>query len=379
MPISPGKLGFGVAVGVVILAALYTRQRRRRRMESPSAPPSLHPPSSAPSSWLSGLLSFFGRPTAEELDPALAASNFALNFESTYGPTHPTFLECSFHDALKKARTDFKFLLVYLHSSLHDDTVPYCTGVLTAPMVVDFIDDNFLMWAGDLSVSEPYRVSTILSACRYPFIGVLSNVDGTPAIIERIEGLIDSEELLRKLATILETQGPALIAARASVEERERDRLLREEQEEEYLQALREDEEKEQRQAEEERRRLEEDRAREEEARRVEEEERARVTRRQTELNRKRNSVPPEPREGESKVCNVAIRLPDGSRLTRKFRQSDTLQALYDFVDVNEVAGLEIGGYDLVSNYPRKVHTDTGSTLEAAGLGSQCLLFVQQR
>jgi hypothetical protein len=118
----------------------------------------------------------------------LAASNFAHNFESTYGPTHPTFLECGFQDALRKARTDFKFLLVYLHSTLHDDTPAYCAGVLTSPMVADFINDNFLMWAGDLTVSEPYRVSALLSACRFPFIGVLSNVEGNPAIIERIEG-----------------------------------------------------------------------------------------------------------------------------------------------------------------------------------------------
>jgi hypothetical protein len=143
-------------------------------------------------------------------------------------------------------------------------------------------------------------------------------------------------------------------------------------------------------------------------------------------------------------VCNVVVRLPDGSRLNRRFRMSDTirvrfalgrapppsfdpssstpltcvcrvalcvrLQSIYDFVDVNEPAGLDLGSYDLVrassylartllslaqlgrsvltarvvgtgtvqvTNYPRQAHPENDVTIQEARLDSQALLFVQ--
>jgi hypothetical protein len=39
-----------------------------------------------------------GAPTAEEREPALAASAFVRNFELEYGPSHPAFLETSYNE-----------------------------------------------------------------------------------------------------------------------------------------------------------------------------------------------------------------------------------------------------------------------------------------
>ena len=45
-------------------------------------------------------------------------------------------------------------------------------------------------------------------------------------------------------------------------------------------------------------------------------------------------------------VIQVLIRIPDGSRKSRRFQKDDTLQALFDFIDVN--SDVELGSYQLV-------------------------------
>ena len=47
-----------------------------------------------------------------------------------------------------------------------------------------------------------------------------------------------------------------------------------------------------------------------------------------------------------SMVIQVLIRMPDGSRKNRRFRKDDTLQALFDFIDVN--SDVKAGSYQLV-------------------------------
>lgn len=109
----------------------------------------------------------------------------------------------------------------------------------------------------------------------------------------------------------------------------------------------------EERAREEERQRLEEERRALEEERRVREEAERKAIHRKNELDRKRSRLPSEPREGMpsalralcacpyertsgspllhcslagERAYTIAIRLPDGSRLTRRFRMSDTIR-----------------------------------------------------
>lgn len=106
-------------------------------------------------------------------------------------------------------------------------------------------------------------------------------------------------------------------------EERIRDRSIREEQDLAYLESLREDQEKARKAHEEEQRiREEEERQKEEERKRIEEEEYAN-NKRSRELDRKRRELPSEPEDG----VNIVIRLPDGSRLSRRFNVSDKIKA----------------------------------------------------
>lgn len=151
-------------------------------------------------------------------------------------------------------------------------------------------------------------------------------------------------------------------------------RLLREQQDDEYLASLQADREKELKAIEDaERRRLEEaaareaaleeERLREEEARRklMEEEEFERI------LAAKQASLPQEPSSSDESAVTLLIRMPDGSRCGRRFLKSDKLQSLFDYIDVGRV--VKPGTYRLVRPYPRRAFTDEESVLSLSELG----------
>ncbi|CAL5360002.1 unnamed protein product [Camellia sinensis] len=162
-------------------------------------------------------------------------------------------------------------------------------------------------------------------------------------------------------------------------------RLIREQQDDEYLASLQADREKELKAIEEaDARRLEEQAAREaalEEERRMEEESRRKLEEEQEierQLAAKEASLPQEPSPEDEKAVTLLVRMPDGSRHGRRFLKSDKLQSLFDFIDVGR--RVKPGTYRLVRPYPRRAFSDGESvlTLSELGLiGKQEALFLE--
>ncbi|KAA8521986.1 hypothetical protein F0562_012700 [Nyssa sinensis] len=151
-------------------------------------------------------------------------------------------------------------------------------------------------------------------------------------------------------------------------------RLIREQQDDEYLASLQADREKELKAMEEaEARRLEEQAAREaslEEERRREEEARRKLEEEQEvkrQLAAKEASLPQEPTSDDENAVTLLVRMPDGSRHGRRFFKSDKLQSLFDFIDVGR--GVKPGTYRLVRPYPRRAFSDGESALTLNELG----------
>ncbi|KAL6080625.1 FAS-associated factor 2 [Balamuthia mandrillaris] len=320
---------------------------------------------------------FTGAIPPEHRDPTLAAALFRRDFEESYGPVHPVFIEDSYNEAIRAARSEFKFLIVYLHSSLHTDTPSFCRNVLASETFADFVNDNMLFWGGDVRMPEPYKVCSLLGASSFPFMAVLCNIDGTVSCLARYEGAMDTMNVMSQLASLLEERGPLLVAARAAVEEREQDRLIREEQDLAYQESLLRDQERERQLREEAERKEREERALLEAERQEEEEARRAEEARQQLLAEKQRRLPPEPAPNSPTTAKIVIRLPDGVRMERLFHWTDTVQSLYDFVDVSQPENVRMGEYYLMSNFPRKAFTDESLTLRSAGIDPQSLLFVQ--
>lgn len=90
-------------------------------------------------------------------------------------------------------------------------------------------------------------------------------------------------------------------------------------------------------------------------------------------------TLPDEPAAGGEGVVDVAIRLPDGRRVRRRFARTHPLQAIFSFLVSAE--HLEPNTYRLVSQFPRRSFenmADGAPTLEAVGLTQkQEALFVE--
>ena len=90
--------------------------------------------------------------------------------------------------------------------------------------------------------------------------------------------------------------------------------------------------------------------------------------------------LPPEPQANDPQSTTVAIRMLDGSKLSRRFLKSDNLQTVAYYVRSRLPIQVEQQPeFDLVSNFPRKLFTDLSVTLQQAGLFPQALLFVSER
>ncbi len=91
------------------------------------------------------------------------------------------------------------------------------------------------------------------------------------------------------------------------------------------------------------------------------------------------DALPEEPAAGAEGVVDVAVKLPDGRRVRRRFMKTHPLQSVFNFLVVEDDT-LEHGTYRLVSQFPRRQFEDNAEgapTLEDAGLtAKQEALFV---
>ncbi|KAJ8449305.1 hypothetical protein Cgig2_002437 [Carnegiea gigantea] len=166
---------------------------------------------------------------------------------------------------------------------------------------------------------------------------------------------------------------PSLVAQRA----------IREQQDDEYLAALQADREKELRAMEEEKAAKEaalmEQRRKEEESQRKLQEEQEL----ERQLAAKQASLPEEPPVDDENAVNLLVRMPDGSRRGRRFRKTDKLQSLFDFIDIGrgvKPCSYRVNPYEQVRPYPRRAFSteESNLTLNELGLTSkQEALFLE--
>jgi hypothetical protein len=84
--------------------------------------------------------------------------------------------------------------------------------------------------------------------------------------------------------------------------------------------------------------------------------------------------LPGEPTEGEKRIL-LAIRLPNGERLQRYFRISDTLGVVLKFTE--QFAEKKFTGYSLLCSVPKQVFTDMGQEIKDTGLQDRTVLLLQ--
>mmetsp|Transcript_22621 Transcript_22621/g.31530 ORF Transcript_22621/g.31530 Transcript_22621/m.31530 type:complete len:453 (-) Transcript_22621:202-1560(-) len=98
-------------------------------------------------------------------------------------------------------------------------------------------------------------------------------------------------------------------------------------------------------------------------------------------LSQKKLDLPDEPEASAEDLVTIMVRLPDGTRQRRGFLKSNRIQALFNYIDVMEVAkDHPPGTYKLRSQFPRRVFTDGESDMsfqEAELVNKQEALFLE--
>ncbi|TMW61130.1 hypothetical protein Poli38472_013593 [Pythium oligandrum] len=373
----------------------------RRRPVNGNQPPSDHAEASEAEETLArresrskGLMDLLFSPLslilgeAQPEDPQVAARQFTVQLRKRYGPHCPRFELTSFRDAVSTARTMSKFLLVFLHSNIHDDANAFCRDTICTPEFTTYINDSdaIVAWAGCVQQMEGFGVSLSLGCAKFPFLALLTCVSRGVNVVEKVTMNVPAPNLIRALNVNIQRNNQILATARHIQHQRSEAQILREQQDREYEESLAADRRREQEARLAEERALEEQRRQEEEAKRLEEEkQRAEEELKQSvEAKRARlQDAPPSrvpPPGATYKTAMLKFHLHNGTRLERIFYAHDTLQTVRDFIDV-EFHDREIGikNYELATNFPKKTYGPElcDVTLADAGLAPQSLVFVQ--
>lgn len=315
---------------------------------------------------------------------ALGSSGAAFRraLQTSYGtPALPEFHDGSFSQAVTRARQDLKLLVVYLHSEHARHSQSVCSDVLANEVIRTVLDENFILWGGDVARMEAHQVARMIHARQFPSFCVL-----LPASVEEIRvigalhGQIEAEGAQALLAACMEEMETHRAEIVAQQVQRVEDRYLREQQDREYQEALEMDRRRaEEREAQ--RRQEEEERRQAEEEQRKAQEEMERQLKLQRELEEKRRSLAAR-LQSASGTARLALRLPSGQRVERKFEPTATLQEVYDwascvaFLPENSDKGIEIPErFVLKTSFPARDLDEMDRTVDELKLSGTNILL----
>ena len=320
---------------------------------------------------------------------------------------------------MKGARED-RSILIYLHSQIHGDTADFLKYGLCTPEVTQIIyDSNILCWAGSVHTVDGYDAAQKLGVTGYPFIGIydgtLSSSSSTnnsstrntsttntsvPTYNQRWthEGsLIKSTELVTIIKSVCQASRNIINQIVAEQIAREEERTLQEDQYRDYHEAMQADLELEnQRKLQEQKEKEAAEQAELERLREEEEQELKAALEMSMQVDTeailtsaiKRLENNPEPEKGTPQITALRLQLPLGKKLERRFRYTDTLSLVKDFIIVASAklspTNEPLLDFDLVQNMPTRTYqlhnnksTDLQLTLQEAKLIPQAMLFVQ--
>lgn len=305
----------------------------------------------------------------EMLGEAMCGREFVEKFE---GKRLSVMAEERFMAAVTRSKADLKMLAVLLldmgengegEGDAAGDSAKLFNQTLQKPAVADLLNDEFVVYAADLSPLADSGASLLrrLGLHALPAVLLLSDVGSGVAIVDMFAaafydgpdaaGQIASR--LRETQIVFEFGYEAARARRIASEDREG---LIGEQDAEFLASAAADRAREEAAAEELRQAAEAERHAEEE------------------VEKATNSLPPIPEAGGARL---AVRLPDGRRVDRRFDEGQT--KVKDLFNWCVSLGVKGGSFALSVSFPRRTLSlkEHGScSLEAAGLMPTAALLV---
>lgn len=281
-------------------------------------------------------------------DPKDTAARVIRAFEETYGQTGLNFYEGGFAQAFEEAKKNLKFLVVLLQSDEHDLTAPFNRQVLTDARVVEFLNrDDTICWLGNVENSEGFQVADSLKCTTFPYVLLVAPFPKTPnssiiimkSLVSIQGGENDPMHFISTLEEKIESHTPVRATLVYDRDARDADRRLREEQTQAYERSLAADRERARLVREEQLRAELEERERRAQA---EQEERLAEIQQQKERTWKMWKIGQlgsefTPSSPDIKAARITIRTYEGKRLIRKFSGDDTIEDIYAYVECHNL------------------------------------------
>lgn len=184
-------------------------------------------------------------------DSHLESSNctFGSVYNSETSVIPAQLIQNSYLELLENCSSECKFGLIYLHDPLLCDNMSYVAYILCSQRVINCIKSyQMLLWFGDVTTSEGLQVANALKVRKFPYLGVLSKRSNeTAEIIFNFNGSIE-EFNPRDLECILVQRYPHLLQMIEQRQNLERDRLIRQQQDERFRHSLLRDQDRERQQ-----------------------------------------------------------------------------------------------------------------------------------
>ncbi|KAM9992232.1 hypothetical protein ACTFIY_009685 [Dictyostelium cf. discoideum] len=276
---------------------------------------------------------------------------FSNDIFQQYSVVVPDSFSGSFKDALNFAKKSGKLVLTYLHSD-NQISLSFILDILRSEEVLEFIKENFVFWVAKITPEAESFLFSLVQFESYPIVVTLSNL-GSPEILEVSQGCTEKEVFFQNMVNHLTSNQVDLDRVRLEEEENDRARMIVQEQDQAYEESLRADKEKKEKA----------------------EKERIDFENKKIEKLSKGALVPEEPAKGPNST-QIVFKLPDDSKLERRFNSDDKIEMLCNYLDGQ---GCEIDNYQFVTMYPKKVFKkpDFNQTLKEAGLSPQSILNVR--
>lgn len=294
--------------------------------------------------------------TPQSSDISKAAEAFEQKVKNKRPQWTPQFFTGSLKNVISETNKLGKMLVMYICSE--QIKAEYTVQTLCNQAVVGLLSQNYVIWAVDKESSDGMLAEKLLRSSNYPCLAIISvrNVE-KPVVLAKLQGQRSVEQVVE----FLSAQISPIISYNPRQAELERERQLRASQEQELREAER----------------ILKERVQQEELKKQSE-----LLRKQAEMEEKQKrenlrqakieELGPEPNNPEATF--VSFRMPNGSKLERRFDKDRKVQVLYDFLEINECSGIEI-----LFGFPSTVVDNLQLSIDEAGLHPKALVIVRKK
>ncbi|KAH7637024.1 FAS-associated factor 2 [Dermatophagoides farinae] len=281
-------------------------------------------------------------------DPNGTVELFIREFEEKYGQQHPTFFRGTYSQVIEHGKREIRFVLIYIHSPSYRDIDKFCTNVIITQKFIDLINgENLIFWSCSVDYPEGYKAYQSLKVNQYPFMALIGLKNHKMIVMKKIEGFHNVDTIVATLRTAIQNNEFSLMAARLDRQERDMASLIRAQQDAAFEESLKADQEKERRKREE-REQIERKEFLERQRQQAEEERKQRISDMKKSLLA---DISTEPDADQSDAWRIMFKLPNGTRLERRFLRTDPVKYLYYYVFCKE---MELINFKLRTNFPTR-------------------------